>query len=213
MKYLVTGSSGHIGKKILYDIATKYPKDTVKGMMMSATPGLVPSVEEGYPNIEHVSPGFTPQGFTDLLKDIDVVVHCVLQNDYMDPELMQMNSKECVNIANTLDFHAKKSGKKRTFIFVASAKPAPLVDEYITQMVSPSPIGWGKLLRDDTEEYLMKGCKHLDSYVIKSGIVWSEDDSIFTKPMKVITEALFQLHYYFIQNFLPFGFIDSFFPV
>ena len=93
---------------------------------------------------------------------------------------MQMNSKECVNIANTLDFHAKKSGKKRVFVLVSSAKSAPLVDEYLTQLVSSNPIGWGKFLRSETEQYLDKGCKHLDSYVVKSGLVWSEQDSIYT---------------------------------
>ena len=111
-KILVTGGTGYVANYIILAMSKQYPKAQIIGMSRRGT-ARYPQIMAEYPNVEYVKGDcLEPATFTDVLKDVDGVVHTVgaLVDNKRNPKLSYkaMNRDTCINMARVLNEHASE---------------------------------------------------------------------------------------------------------
>ena len=171
-KVLVTGSSGYVGNYLLKNIAWKYPAIQCVGMSRSGR------VRKGEPktgqlkNVSYIAGDcLQPSSFKDELEDVDAIVHTVgalFEVNGMSYD--KHNRDSCVNMAYELQNHAEKTGEKRNFVMISSAKAPFFAPRYLSS-------------KQEAEKYLLEECDHLRPTIIRPGVVLNSEHRWWGTPV------------------------------
>lgn len=120
MTTLVTGASGFVGARLCSQLYAN--KQSYIGVVRNLpSVGVASSVDESYRAVGDIRPD---TDWSELLRDIDCVVHCAARSHVMhETELDPLKAYRAVNVENTVNLarHAAAVGVRR-FIFLSSIK-------------------------------------------------------------------------------------------
>ena len=87
-----------------------------------------------------------------------------------------MNRDSAVFTAKEINLSAS-ADKKKSFVYLSSAKPPPFLNEYITT-------------KFEAEKYLFDECPNLESYSLRPGFIWNKKYRSWSIPLMFGCEIL-----------------------
>ena len=135
---MVTGCTGYVANFIIIELAKKYPMLEIIGMSRQGK-ARTPEIMHRYHNVSYVKGNcLEPSTYKDLVQDVDGCIHTVgtLIDNKKKPHLSYsaMNRDTAIFTAKELNLSASPD-KKKTFVYLSSAKPPPFLEEYITSKI------------------------------------------------------------------------------